>query len=67
MRVAVRPPDQEHHYGHGKAEHLAALAESAVLLMVALAIGFESLRRLISGGSEDVEATWWSFARARRS
>jgi cation diffusion facilitator family transporter len=27
VRVAVRPPDQEHHYGHGKAEHLAALAE----------------------------------------
>ena len=61
VRVAVRPPDQEHHYGHGKAEHLAALAESAVLLMVALAIGFESLRRLIGGGSEVVEATWWSF------
>ncbi len=61
VRVAVRPPDQEHHYGHGKAEHLAALAESAVLLMVALAIGFESLRRLISGGSDVVEATWWSF------
>ncbi len=61
VRVAVRPPDQEHHYGHGKAEHLAALAESAVLLMVALAIGFESVRRLISGASEDVDATWWSF------
>ena len=25
VRVAVRPPDQEHHSGHGKAEHLAAL------------------------------------------
>ena len=61
VRVAVRPPDQEHHYGHGKAEHLAALAESAVLLMVAIAIGYESLRRLISGGSEVVEATWWAF------
>ncbi len=61
VRVAVRPPDQEHHYGHGKAEHLAALAESAVLLMVAIAIGYESLRRLISGGSEAVEATWWAF------
>ena len=42
VRVALRPPDQEHHYGHGKAEHLAALAESALLLLVALAIGYES-------------------------
>jgi len=61
VRVAVRPPDQEHHYGHGKAEHLAALGESAVLLVVALAIGFESLHRLAMGGSEGVNATWWSF------
>jgi cation diffusion facilitator family transporter len=62
VRVAVRPPDQEHHYGHGKAEHLGALAESAVLLLVALAIGYESIHRLVSGGSEGVEAKWWSFA-----
>src|SRR5215217_1025653 len=62
VRVALRPPDQEHHYGHGKAEHLAALGESAFLLLVALAIGYESAHRLISGGGEGVEATWWSFA-----
>jgi cation diffusion facilitator family transporter len=61
VRVALRPPDQEHHYGHGKAEHLAALGESAFLLLVALAIGFESVHRLATGGSEGVEATWWSF------
>jgi cation diffusion facilitator family transporter len=61
VRVAVRPPDQEHHYGHGKAEHLAALGESAVLLLVALAIGIESVRRLVEGGGDGVEATWWAF------
>jgi cation diffusion facilitator family transporter len=61
VRVAIRPPDQEHHYGHGKAEHLGALGESAFLLVVALAIGYESLHRLVSGGSEGVEAAWWSF------
>jgi cation diffusion facilitator family transporter len=62
VRVALRPPDEEHHYGHGKAEHLAALGESAFLLVVALAIGYESADRLLTGGGEDVEATWWSFA-----
>jgi cation diffusion facilitator family transporter len=61
VRVALRPPDREHNYGHGKAEHLAALGESAVLLLVALAIGYESLHRLIGGGTEGVEATWWAF------
>jgi cation diffusion facilitator family transporter len=62
VRVALRPPDEQHHYGHGKAEHLAALAESAFLLMIAIAIGIESVHRLVSGGSESVEATWWAFA-----
>jgi cation diffusion facilitator family transporter len=27
VRIAVRPADPEHNYGHGKAEHLAALGE----------------------------------------
>ena len=30
--VAVRPADRAHQYGHGKAEHLAALAEAAILV-----------------------------------
>jgi cation diffusion facilitator family transporter len=62
VRVAVRPPDVEHHYGHGKAEHLAALAESAFLLLVSLFIAYESARRLTEGGGPDVEAAWWAIA-----
>jgi cation diffusion facilitator family transporter len=62
VRVAVRPPDREHHYGHGKAEHLAALGESAFLILVSLVIAAESVRRLIEGGGHGVEATWWAFA-----
>jgi cation diffusion facilitator family transporter len=62
VRVALRPPDSEHHYGHGKAEHLAALGESAFLLLVSLFIGFESLRRLVDGGSgHGVDVTWWAL------
>jgi cation diffusion facilitator family transporter len=62
VRVAVRPPDREHHYGHGKAEHLAALGESVFLLAVSLVIGFESMRRLVEGGAHQVDATWWAIA-----
>jgi len=61
VRVAVRPPDREHHYGHGKAEHLAALGESAFLMLVSLFIAFESIRRLAGDGGEQVEVTWWAF------
>ena len=61
VRVAIRPPDREHHYGHGKAEHLAALGESAFLIIVSVAIAAESLRRLITGEGHGVDATWWAF------
>jgi len=61
VQVAVRPPDREHHYGHGKAEHLAALGESGFLILVSLFIAFESVRRLIDGGGHDLDVTWWAF------
>src|SRR5262245_45317284 len=61
VRVALRPPDREHHYGHGKAEHLAALGESAFLILVSLFIAGESVRRLIDGGDHDVDVTWWAL------
>ena len=61
VRVALRPPDREHHYGHGKAEHLAALGESAFLVLVSIFIGFESVRRLVDGGGHDIDVTWWAL------
>jgi cation diffusion facilitator family transporter len=61
VRVALRPPDREHQFGHGKAEHLAALSESAFLILVSLFIAFVSLQRLIDGGGHDIDVTWWAF------
>jgi cation diffusion facilitator family transporter len=61
VRVALRPPDREHHYGHGKAEHLAALGESAFLVLVSIFIAFESVRRLVDGGGHDIDVTWWAL------
>src|SRR5215210_436068 len=48
--VAVRPADPGHPYGHGKAEHLAALAEATILILVSLAIGAVAVLRLVEGG-----------------
>jgi cation diffusion facilitator family transporter len=62
VRLAVRPADREHHYGHGKAEHLAALGESAFLALVSAFIGYESLRRLLGSGGGEANVPWWSLA-----
>ncbi len=62
LRVAARPADEEHQYGHGKAEHLAALGESAFLALVSAFIGYQALHRLFGDGAHDVHAAWWAIA-----
>ena len=60
--VAVRPADRGHPYGHGKAEHLAALAEALILVVVAIVIAVVAVRRLVTAGSPEVDVTWWAIA-----
>ncbi|MDQ6773149.1 MAG: cation diffusion facilitator family transporter [Candidatus Dormibacteraeota bacterium] len=47
VRAARKPADQDHPFGHGRTENLAALAEGALLLVVAAVIGYAGLRRLL--------------------
>ncbi len=60
--VAGRPADRTHQYGHGKAEHLAALAEASILAVVAVLIAVRALERLLGRGSGEVNATWYAIA-----
>jgi len=46
--VAETPPDEDHPYGHGKAEPLAAAMVSAMLLLAAGMIAFHSLKGIIA-------------------
>ncbi|MFZ2114614.1 MAG: cation diffusion facilitator family transporter [Solirubrobacteraceae bacterium] len=61
VRVARRPADREHPYGHGKAEHLSALGEGAILIGASIAIVIESIYRLTGHGPR-VETQWYTFA-----
>jgi cation diffusion facilitator family transporter len=46
LTVAARPPDEEHAYGHTKAEYFSSGVESSLILMAAVAIGWFALGRL---------------------
>jgi cation diffusion facilitator family transporter len=46
LRVAIRPPDEEHPYGYGKAEPVAAVIVSLALVVAAIVIGIESIRQI---------------------
>lgn len=45
---ALKPPDPAFRFGHGKAEPLAALVQSAFIVGSAVFLGYESLHRLTS-------------------
>lgn len=51
VRKAGEPADEDHRYGHDKVENLAAAIEGVLILVGSAVIAFESIRRLIVGGS----------------
>ncbi len=59
--VSGRPADPGHAYGHGKAEHLAALAEAALLVLVSLVIAWRALWRLLGLAEGQVDPSGWAL------
>jgi cation diffusion facilitator family transporter len=60
VRYAVAPPDQEHRFGHGKAEAFASLLQAGLVFASAALIGEEGVRRLIH--AEPVVRANWALA-----
>jgi cation diffusion facilitator family transporter len=48
FRVAAKPPDADHPYGHGKASALAGLFVAGAVLLAAAGIGWQSVREIIT-------------------
>jgi cation diffusion facilitator family transporter len=61
LGVAGRPADPSHAYGHGKAEHLGALAEAAILVAVALVIIWRAVSQLTGSTPTSVRAEWYAL------
>jgi len=63
VKLAARPADAEHPYGHGRVESLTALAETLLLLATAGWVIMEAIERLTSDSPEalHVETNIWAF------
>ncbi len=53
VKHASQPADEEHPFGHGKAENLSGLFEAALLIIAAGIIIYESIKRMLSDGQID--------------
>src|SRR5579885_1615233 len=60
VRVADRPPDVTHNYGHAKVENLSAFLEAGLLVLTAIWVIYEAIRRLTLGEGH-VDPTIWAF------
>src|SRR5205823_10135130 len=48
LKIAARPPDPEHPYGHGKAEPIAAALVAVLLMMAGVGIAIQSIHEIRS-------------------
>jgi len=46
LTIAAKPPDEDHQFGHGKAEHLAALLQGIILLTGGVLLGIRAIERI---------------------
>lgn len=61
VRQSGKPADDDHHYGHGKFENLASIAEAMLILAAAIGILYHSIPRIFRGGGE-IESLGWGAA-----
>ncbi len=57
LRRSARPPDEDHAYGHGKFENLAALGQGIFLVGAAASLVVSGVRHLVQG-NEPREMGW---------
>jgi cation diffusion facilitator family transporter len=60
VRWAAAPADEDHRYGHGKGEALAALVQAGLVFASAVFIGWEAIQRIFD--PRPVAAGAWSVA-----
>src|SRR5258705_2914392 len=46
LTVAAKPADEDHQFGHGKAEHLAAMLQGAILLAGGVLLAIRAVERI---------------------
>ncbi|MEJ2377552.1 MAG: cation diffusion facilitator family transporter [Pseudolabrys sp.] len=61
VRIAGRPADAEHQYGHGKFEAVSALAETALLFLLSAVVIWRAALRLADHEGHAVVANAWAF------
>jgi cation diffusion facilitator family transporter len=62
VKYAAKPADDDHNYGHEKAENISALIQVLFLFGTSSFILYEAVQRIFLGKHPDLNITIWTFA-----
>ena len=54
VRIATKPADEEHPFGHGKVEDVAAIGQAALIFTAGGLLIYSSVRRIITGAAVEL-------------
>jgi cation diffusion facilitator family transporter len=54
IRIASKPPDERHPFGHGKAENIAGVVIAGLIFVAAVTIAYQAVSRLITGATVEL-------------
>jgi cation diffusion facilitator family transporter len=54
IRIATKPADEEHPFGHGKAENIAAVIQAVLIFTAGALIIYTAVRRMLTGATVEL-------------
>ncbi|OZU87897.1 transporter [Virgibacillus indicus] len=66
LKISRKPPDEDHHYGHYRAETIASLFAAFVMMFVGIQVIIDTFQKVISGVSHqpDLLTAWVALSAA---
>lgn len=59
LKIAAAPPDEDHAFGHDKAEYFASGIEGTMIFVAAFSIGYTAINRILS--PQPIEQVGWGL------
>ncbi|MEC5423718.1 cation diffusion facilitator family transporter [Virgibacillus sp. C22-A2] len=66
LKISRKPPDEDHHYGHYRAETIASLFAAFIMMFIGIQVIFDTLRKVIAqqASQPDMITAWTALGAA---
>ncbi|MGP4038309.1 cation diffusion facilitator family transporter [Gracilibacillus sp. D59] len=66
LKISRKPPDEDHHYGHFRAEMIASLLAAFIMMTVGIQVLFDTVQTIITGdfSQPDMLTAWTALGAA---